>query len=185
MEKIISNPGLQHLAEKVFWNLDVEDLKLCAQINQSFKQILQNPIFCLRKFENLSKENRKDWINAIQSESNSDKGIAIIAYLRWNLKKKVEDLPCYSNPAVQNAFRKRIRKICLKYESTESEEDIEIIKILAPLTDNPNASDNNGETPISVAKNAEICRILESFNNSRKLQAGPSSKPSMKQTKKF
>ena len=35
MEKIISNPGLQHLAEKVFWDLSAEDLKICAQINQS------------------------------------------------------------------------------------------------------------------------------------------------------
>ena len=33
METIINNPGLQHIAEKVFWNLDVEDLKICAQIN--------------------------------------------------------------------------------------------------------------------------------------------------------
>ena len=32
MEKIFNNPGLQHLAEKVFWNLNVEDLKVCAQI---------------------------------------------------------------------------------------------------------------------------------------------------------
>ena len=51
MEKVLRNPGLQHLAEKVFWNLDVEDLKICAHINQSCKQILQNPIFCLSKFE--------------------------------------------------------------------------------------------------------------------------------------
>ncbi len=85
MEKIIRNPGLQHLAEKVFWNLDVEDLKFCAQINQSCKQILQIPIFCLRKFEHLSKKNRRDWIEVIQSVKNSDKGIAIISYLQWNL----------------------------------------------------------------------------------------------------
>ena len=44
MDTIINNPGLQHLVEKVFWNLDVEDLKICAHINQSCKQILQNPI---------------------------------------------------------------------------------------------------------------------------------------------
>ena len=37
MEKIVSNPGLQHLAEKVFWNLEMEDLKMCAQINQFCK----------------------------------------------------------------------------------------------------------------------------------------------------
>ena len=47
MEKIISSPGLQHLAEKVFWNLDIEDLKICAQINQSCKQILEDAMFWL------------------------------------------------------------------------------------------------------------------------------------------
>ena len=47
METIITNPGFQHLAEEVFWNLDFEDLKICAQINLSCKQILQNPILIL------------------------------------------------------------------------------------------------------------------------------------------
>ena len=95
MEKIISNPGLQHLAEKVFWNLDVEDLKICAQINQSCKQILQNPIFCLGKFEHMTKKNKEDWIKAIQSVKNSDIGIVIIDCLKWNLKEKVLNPPCY------------------------------------------------------------------------------------------
>ena len=94
MEKIFNNPGLQQLAEKVFWNLDVADLKICVKINQSCKQILQNPIFCLAKFENLSKENKKEWIEAIQSVKTSDKGIAIISYLQWNLKKEVVDPTC-------------------------------------------------------------------------------------------
>ena len=65
METFINNPGLQHLAEKVFWNLDVEELKICAHINQSSKQILQHPLFCLRKFEYLSMENKNEWIKAI------------------------------------------------------------------------------------------------------------------------
>ena len=113
-------------------------MKCCAQINQSCKQILQNRIFCLRKFENLSKENQKDWIKVIQSVNNSDKGIAIISYLQWNLKKEaLVDLPCYSSPAAQDDFRKKILESCLKVES--SDEDTEIVKILAPLTDNPNA----------------------------------------------
>ena len=85
MEIIISNPGLHHLAEKVFWNLDVEDLKKCEQINKSCKQILENPLFWLKKF-NLSKENHEHWIKVIQLVDNSDKGIAIISYLQWNLK---------------------------------------------------------------------------------------------------
>ena len=97
METIISNPGLYHLAEKVFWNLAVEDLKICAQINQSCNQILQNPMFCLRKFEHLSKKNQKDWIKVIKSLKNYEKEKAIISYLKWKLKKEaMTDLPCYT-----------------------------------------------------------------------------------------
>ena len=161
MEKIINNPGLQHLAEKVFWNLDVEDLKICAQINQSCKQILQNPIFCLRKFEHLSKENRKNWINVVQSVKNSDKGIAIISYLKWNFKKKVMDIPSYSEPMVQDEFRKKIWTICKKMKS--SDEDLETVIILAPLTDNPNAPGEDGRTPIYLAAwggHTEIVQFL-------------------------
>ena len=71
MEKIINNAGYQHLTEEIFWNLDFDDLKICGQINQSCKQILQNPIFCLRKFEHLSKENQKDWVKIIHSVKSS------------------------------------------------------------------------------------------------------------------
>ena len=42
----------------------------------------------------------------------------------------------------------------------------EIVKILVSLTENPNAPNNDEETPSSVAKNAEIRRILESFMTS-------------------
>ena len=86
MEKIISNPGLQHLAEKVFWNLDVEDLRICGQINQSCKQILKNPMFWLRKFRYLSQESQKDWIKIIQSMTSSDCEKIIIPYMQRSLK---------------------------------------------------------------------------------------------------
>ena len=163
MEKIVSNPGLQHLAEKVFWNLSAEDLKICAKINQSCKQILQNPVFCLGKLKHLSKKNRSDWINVIQSVKNSDKGIAIIAYMKWNLKKgALLDLPCYSSPTVQDDFRKKIM------ESSEGkkesfDEPVEIVKISAPLTYNPNSPNHTGQTPIHMAAfhgHTEIVKIL-------------------------
>ena len=56
MEKIISNPGL---AEKVFWNLEVEDLKICSQINQFCKQILENLMFWLMKFKSFKGEPKR------------------------------------------------------------------------------------------------------------------------------
>ena len=111
MEKILNNPGLVHLAENIFGNLNDANVEDCGQINQSSKQILANPIFWLRKFTTaLSKKNQNDWIKVIQSVENSEKEKAIISYLQWNLKKEAsEDLPCYTSPAVQVDFRKRIR----------------------------------------------------------------------------
>ena len=40
-------------------------------------------------------------------------------------------------------------------------QDLEILKILVPLTDSPNAPDNRGFTPISVAHTEKIRRILK------------------------
>ena len=162
MDNIIKNPGLQHLAEKVFWNLDSEDLKNCAQINQCCKKILQYPIFCLRKFEHISKENQKDWIKIIQSVTNSDKGIAIISYLQWKLKNEhLMDLLCYSSLTVQNDFRMKIIEICQKIEL--SDEDLEIVKILAALTDNPNAPNQWGDTPIFWAAHNGHTEIVKTM----------------------
>ena len=93
----------------------------------------------------------------------SDKEIAIISYLQWNLKKDaLVDLPCYSSSAIQE----RIRDICNTWGSTK--EDLEIVKILAPLTDNPNAEDENGRTMIYIAafwKQTEIVKILASLTD--------------------
>ena len=113
LEKILNNPGLQHLAENIFNNLKYEDLEACQGINQSCKQILEHqmskPMFLLRKFRGLSEENQKDWIKEIESTKNATKKKAIIHYLQWNLKKDaLFDLPCNSNPAVQDKFRKKI-----------------------------------------------------------------------------
>ena len=161
MEKFLSNPGFQHLIENIFWNLDFEDLKMCAQINQSCKEILKHPIFCLAKFQHLSNKNRKDWMIAIKSLRNPDKGIAIISYLKWNFKKETVDPPCYSSSAVQDDFRKKIWECCLKKES--SDEAAEIVKMLAPLTYDLDTSNEWGETPISLAAckgHTKIVKIL-------------------------
>ena len=179
LEKILNNPGFEHLAEIIFWNLDQDHLEVCGQINESSKQILANPMFWIRKFKYLSKENQKDWIKVIQSVKNSVKEKSIISYLKWNLKKDaLKDLSCYSSRAVQDDFRNKIWKSCTWQSDTE------IVKILAPLTDNPNAPNKDGESPSSFSKSEEICRILKSFNTSRQHKKGSSGKPSKKRAKK-
>ena len=235
MEKILNNPGFEHLAEIIFGNLDHDHLDICEQINESSKQILINPMFWIRKFKFLSKENQKDWIKVIQLEKNSAKEKSISLYLKWKLKKNAGiDLPCYSSQPVQDNFRNRIWRISNQYQISYHDEEVvkilapltnnlaytdsnyygrtpinraamsghteivkilapltdnpnapdkfggtpiywaalkghtEIVKILAPLTNNPNAPNESGRTPSSFTQRAEIRRILESYNNSRK-----------------
>ena len=59
MEKILNNPGLVHLAENIFGNLADEDADVCRHINRSSKQILDNPMFWLRKFRSISRRRTK------------------------------------------------------------------------------------------------------------------------------
>ena len=148
MEKIIKNPGLQHLAENIFLNLNYSDLKKCQLINQSTSQILDNPMFWIKELsrKGLSKENQNDWIEAIQLNYEKKKYIA--AYLKWNLKEKnLFDFPCFTKPVVQEDFRGKIMEICsgpflskvnTMCQTSLLDENTETVKILAPLTDNPN-----------------------------------------------
>ena len=43
MEAFINNPGLQHLAEMIFLNLNHEILDTCALVNQSFQVFFGKP----------------------------------------------------------------------------------------------------------------------------------------------
>ena len=74
MENIINNPGLQHLTEKILWNLNYENMEVCQFIDKSCKQILANPLFWLRKFiqeGRLSTKNKNDWTKVISQMKNT------------------------------------------------------------------------------------------------------------------
>ena len=158
LETIINNPGFQHVAEEIFGNLNDNSLENCQQLNESSKQILEDPLFWLKKFVrggNLSKKNQKEWTKLIQAKKNTDKEKPILLYLKWTLKKDgVVDLPLYTSLEVQKAFQKKIFCAALNGHS-------EIVKILAPLTDNPNIPG-----PIFIASNFEHAeKIAASWNN--------------------
>ena len=109
-------------------------------------------------------ENQNNWIKVIESEKNSVKENAIMSYLQWNFRKEVlVDLPCYTSPAVQKDFWKKIYEVCSQLMQQLSTENIEIVKIYAPLMDNPNAPGDCGNTPIYLAAcngHTEIVKIL-------------------------
>ena len=188
MEKIINNPGLKHVAENIFLNLTYADLKKCRMINKATIEIYDKsivwsrPSFWLKEFNQigfLSEENQKDWIQAIEL-ANSEKKKHIATYLKYtasycrkgyvNHMKGYLNLKCYNKPEVQEKFKKKIHKICdegneraawRSLRSTSSQ--IEQVNILARLTDNPNAPDKDGDTPICKAARSgctEIIKIL-------------------------
>ena len=94
-ENFTNTPGLQHLVENIFLNLNYEDLHSCQLINHSSSNILKNPNFWLQKFvlRGLSKQNQTDWRNAIQLTRNTKLEDNILRYLKRSLKhqKLVED----------------------------------------------------------------------------------------------
>ena len=60
-------PGLQHIAETIFLNLTFGDILECTQVNESWKMIVANPSFWLRKCaQNSTFENISAWRKLIQ-----------------------------------------------------------------------------------------------------------------------
>ena len=49
MDLISRNPGLQHISEEIFLNLDHKDILECEKVNAFWKQTLKNPSFWLKK----------------------------------------------------------------------------------------------------------------------------------------
>ena len=161
----IKNPGLQHLAKEIFWNLNYSSLEICQQINQSSSQILENPFFWLEKFiraGSISKKNQEDWTKVIQSVINTNMEKHIVLYLKWTLKEKgAVDVTIYTNPIVQDEFNEKI------YWAARNGHT-EIVKVLAPLSDNPNEPKIQGCTPINVAArngHTKIVKILASLTD--------------------
>ena len=111
LEIFLNNPGFHHVAEEIFWNLNFKALENCQQINQSSNEILKNPLFWMKKLVRrggISKENEEEWMKALKLAKNSNKEEHVVMYLKWKLKNnKVVDLPCFTNPTVQDDFKNK------------------------------------------------------------------------------
>ena len=49
MDMITKSPGLYHIAERIFMDLDQEKLLLCEEVNENWRTILKNPWFWYKK----------------------------------------------------------------------------------------------------------------------------------------
>ena len=162
LEKIVNNPGLQHIAENIFCNLNYKDLDVCRNINQSCKKILDEPMFWLKIFmkRGLSMKDQLDWTKAIQLTKYTNLKKNILSYLKKCAKnERVVNLPCYINEKiVENSknltkqyLKPFINRLYGELFNACFDGDEGIIQILAPLMPNPNLPDKKGWTPIQLA----------------------------------
>ena len=206
METLIKTPGLQHLAENIFLNLNYQEVKTCGLLNETFDlftdQLIENPFFLLKRFVlgGMSKKNENDWTEIIQKTRGTNIEEFVFEYLNQYFKnEKVADFGVPSiikkvtygigNHGIGNLstvsleyYHDEIVKILDPLNYIQSFGDIprspicwaaiyghtKIVKILAPLTDNPNDPDNNGLYPIDIASfhgRTEIVKILNQKNH--------------------
>ena len=99
LEKMINNPGLHHIVEEIFLNLDFKSIVASKLVNKSFQDIVENPFFWLKKWRlrlGLSKENHKDWINTIKITKNTDLRKIIVRYVQYIIEfGHFVDVPCF------------------------------------------------------------------------------------------
>ena len=162
LESIFNNPGLQHIAENIFCNLNYENLELCRTVNPSCKKILDEPMFWLKKFirRGLSMKDQLDWTKAIQLTKHTNLEKNVLFYLKKSSKnKKVVNLPCYINEKIVGNSKRLIRKYRKPFNSRNFNKmfdacdngDEGIIQLLAPFMKYPNNPDEEGHTPIHLA----------------------------------
>ena len=139
MDLLTKTPGLQHVAEEIFQNLNVFDLERCEEVSQSWKAILRKPSFWLQKC-------RKYY-----GDSNRIRNAWAAWKMAISMVKKKED-----NKLEENVCD-HLKMVCKGKENYQSpiywaseKGHLDIVKELATNSDDPNAPDLwlNGCTPI-------------------------------------
>ena len=84
MQAFAKNPGLQHISEDIFKLLDMKSLMDAHLVNNTWKQVLDHPIFWLKKLmseSNVLVEVYQTWESLVQNLSdsqNNEKNFALI-----------------------------------------------------------------------------------------------------------
>ena len=156
MDFITRTPGLQHIAEQIFSYLDRDSLLKCQEVNDHWGNILRKPWFWFNRMKQntkLSQEEQKEWMNFCQklSKSNLTKEMApALNYIYEKLDDSValnktfcEAILNPNDPDPNGAGEPPIMK-------ATGVNDVQAVRILAPLTIFPNAP-WRGETPIAMA----------------------------------
>ena len=172
LESLISNPGFEHLCQNFLIHLDKKTLLAMRLVSNSSRNFLNKPRFWLNKlnFKNGgSLELHKAWISLIQKVEEDGENTDLEQNIATILIKLVDNsemrrklfplnvISMYGDLSlvkfiVKNNMVESLSRTCDKgwmpiFYATQKGH-LEIVKILIQCTDNPNASDSKGRTPI-------------------------------------
>ena len=183
MDLITKSPGLQHIAEKIFFNLDTQSylrtpksseslahhLGKCKHVNENWKNIIENPLFlfkaCVQK--RLLSEKLIDIFQKVISKTTSpsnlsDKLVQLLDSILIDQK--------YRCKHPDETFLKNFHcEFCHSYNSplfktyleAVKEGNGDVVQIFITLLENPNASNNTGYTQIHEAAERGYLNIIK------------------------
>ena len=172
LEKFINIPGLQHLAENIFMNLNYRDLEAFGSVKGNFQhfldQLMENPLFWMKKFVRggMSKKNETNWIEMIQMTRGTKIWKHILSYFKRYFKNEIQidfDLPCYIKKENLIKLSEIIKKTEDREQSIACYYD-KIVKILDHLAVSSEDPDEDQCTPNHWAIENSL-QILSQFCN--------------------
>ena len=89
MDNLTKNPGLTHIVEVIFLNLNYSHILECSQVHESWKKIQNRPNFWLQKCtQNPEFKNKSAWKKLIQLTSPTDHTKEDNIYHKYTLLEK-------------------------------------------------------------------------------------------------
>ena len=152
MDLITKTPGFIHIAEEIFSNLDRHSLLDCQKVNKYWESILRNPWFWFHRMTQrkiLSQQHKKEWrdfcekLSKLKFTNDMTQGLNFIYGCledSWTLDETYWSAhygASYYFIEQYNTFNNTLSGI----------KSVEIVRIMAPLLENPNAPDKWGKTP--------------------------------------
>ena len=159
MEAIFTNPAYQLIAEKIFLNMDFEDLVAgrkkggCELINKLCHKILKNLHFWLKRWtkNGLTTTDKAQWIRILDLAKNTTQEDDVLKYIKRVIQRgHFVSVPCYIDEKILERFSNlpEGQNLVDDVNSAMDEEEHGIIQLLAPLIKSQNVLNRGPPAPL-------------------------------------
>ena len=127
IKTLTNNQGFLHISEKIFLLLDKKSILACRFVNPSWKNIIDNPTFWIKKCDQkgLTKDLQNAWIDTIQKITDYE----LRQEAAMCLSMFHSDIPNWKASALAGLT---LLHLAARYGF------VKLVKFLATLVDNPN-----------------------------------------------